>query len=230
MSLEDNNSSSDSGDGLSGSGDKPKTDSSKLFFTPADNMVYVSQDGGKTVENNHRPNIEYDFCANILNNSDLPSGAFFVLFKIEGDDGSSKEISFGQDSGLDSGANVLASVHYGSFPNQFIHYTLSASIYASSSPETAIRTGQTGIVINTSSTGNTTESSTGGTDPGSTEDPGPEAPNSSSTENSSSGNSSSENSSSEISSSDNSSSENSSSENNSSESSPSDPSSSDSNN
>ncbi len=217
MSLEDNNSGPDSGDGLSGGSDKPKSDSSKLFFTYPENPVYVSQDGGKNVENNHRPNIEYDFCSTIENDSDLPSGALFVLFKIEGDDGSSKEISFGQDAGLDGGAKVLANVHYGSFPNQFIHYTLSASIYASSSPDTAIRTGQTGIVINTSSTGNNSDSSSGGTDSGSTEDPGPEASNSSSSENGSSGNSSSENSSSE-----NSSSENSSSENNSSESSSSD--------
>ena len=151
MSPQNLNDSSGSGDGSSGNSDQPKTDSSKLMLYPPDNKVYVSRDGGKTVEFNHQPDVEYDFCANVGNKSDLPSGAFFVLFKVEGDEGSSKEISFGQDSGLDPGATVLANVHYGSFPNQFIHYTLSACIYSSSAPESAINCGQAGIVINTNS-------------------------------------------------------------------------------
>ena len=165
MSSQDLNDSPDAGDGSSASNDKPKTDSSKLFLYPPDNKVYISQDGGKTVENFHQPNVEYDFCANVGNKSDLPSGAFFVLFKIEGDDGSSKEISFGQDAGLDSNATVLANVHYGSFPNQFTHYTLSACIYSSSAPENAIDCGQAGIVINTSSSGS-------GNDSGNNSNPG----------------------------------------------------------
>lgn len=115
-----------------------QTDSSKLMLTPVDYPAYVSPDGGTTNEPFPEADTEYDFCTNVFNAGDLPSAPFFIKFTISGDDGNAKEFTFQQEAGLDPQASVLAFVHYGSFPNEFIDYTLTACIYSPSAPETPI--------------------------------------------------------------------------------------------
>lgn len=133
-----------------GNGNVNPTDPSKLVLTPTDYPVYVSPDEGTTNEPFPEPDVEYDFCTEVFNAGELPSGPFLVTFTISGDDGSEKELTFEQEAGLDPGASVLAVVHYGSFPNTFIDYTLTACIYSPSAPETPINNcGSFGFAINT---------------------------------------------------------------------------------
>jgi hypothetical protein len=127
-----------------------KTDDSKLVTT---DTVYVSPDGGITDEAFPKPNIEYDFCVDVTNAGELPSGSFFVRFTLSGDQDPPKDLDFTQDDGLDAGASVKAVVHFGTFPNKFATYHLEACIYSSSAPEKPINcAGSFDITINTAST------------------------------------------------------------------------------
>ena len=127
-----------------------KTDDSKLVTT---DTAYVSPDGGTTDEAFPKPNVEYDFCVDVTNAGQLPSGPFFVQFTLSGDQDPPKDLDFAQDAGLDAGAKVKAVVHFGTFPNQFASYHLEACIYSSSAPEKPINcAGSFDITINTEST------------------------------------------------------------------------------
>jgi hypothetical protein len=127
-----------------------KTDDSKLVAT---DTVYVSPDGGTTDEAFPKPNVEYDFCVDVANAGQLPSGSFFVRFNLSGDQDPPLDLDFKQDAGLDAGATVKAVVHFGTFPNQFASYHLEACIYSSSAPEKPINcAGSFEFTINTEST------------------------------------------------------------------------------
>jgi hypothetical protein len=127
-----------------------KTDDSKLVTT---DTVYVSPDGGTTDEAFPKPNVEYDFCVDITNAGELPSGSFFVRFTLSGDQDPPKDLDFTQDAGLDAGASVKAVVHFGTFPNKFATYHLEGCIYSSSAPEKPINcAGSFDITISTEST------------------------------------------------------------------------------
>lgn len=126
-----------------------KTDSSKLVTT---DTVYVSPDAGTTDEAFPKPNVEYDFCVDVTNGAQFPSGPFFVRFTLSGDQDPPKDLDFTQDDGLDAGASVKAVVHFGPFPNKFATYHLEACIYSSSAPEKPINcAGSFDITINTES-------------------------------------------------------------------------------
>ena len=136
-----------------------KTDDSKLVTT---DTVYVSPDGGTTDEAFPKPNVEYDFCVDVTNAGELPSGSVFVRFTLSGDQDPPKDLDFTQDDGLDAGASVKAVVHFGTFPNKFATYHLEACIYSSSAPENPINcAGSFDITINTEST---SDSGSSGTD------------------------------------------------------------------
>jgi hypothetical protein len=127
-----------------------KTDDSKLVTT---DTLYVSPDRGDTDEAFPKPNVEYDFCVDVTDAGELPSGLFFVQFTLSGDQDPPKDLDFAQDAGLDAGAKVKAVVHFGTFPNQFASYHLEACIYSSSAPEKPINcAGSFDITINTEST------------------------------------------------------------------------------
>ena len=126
------------------------TDDSKLITT---DTVYVSPDGGDTDEAFPKPNVEYDFCVDVANAGELPSGSFFVRFNLSGDQDPPLDLDFTQEAGLDAGATVKAVVHFGTFPNQFVDYHLEACIYAKSAPEKPINcAGSFDFPINTEST------------------------------------------------------------------------------
>ena len=109
----------------------------------------VGADGGETDEAFPKPNVEYDFCVDVTNAGDLPSGSFFVRFNLSGDQDPSLDFDFQQDDGLDAGASVKAVVHFGEFPNQFATYHLTACIFSSSAPEKPINcAGSFDITIN----------------------------------------------------------------------------------
>jgi hypothetical protein len=127
-----------------------KTDDSKLVTT---DTVYVSPDGGDTDEAFPKPNVEYDFCVDVTNGGELPSGPFFVRFTLSGDQDPPKDLDFTQEAGLDAEASVRAVVHFGQFPDKFATYHLEACIYSSSAPEKPINcAGSFDITINTEST------------------------------------------------------------------------------
>jgi len=127
-----------------------KTDDSKLVTT---DTVYVSPDGGTTDEAFPKPNVEYDFCVDVANAGELPSGSFFIRFNLSGDQDPPLDLDFKQNDGLDAGATVKAVVHFGTFPNNFATYHLEACIYSSSAPEKPINcAGSFDITINTEST------------------------------------------------------------------------------
>jgi hypothetical protein len=146
-----------------------KTDDSKLVTT---DTVYVSPDGGTTDEAFPKPNVEYDFCVDVVNAGELPSGSFFVRFNLSGDQDPPLDLDFEQDAGLDAGATVKAVVHFGTFPNQFASYHLEACIYSSSAPEQPINcAGSFDITVNTESTSDSGASdSTGDTQDSTTEE------------------------------------------------------------
>jgi hypothetical protein len=146
-----------------------KTDDSKLVTT---DTVYVSPDGGTTDEAFPKPNVEYDFCVDVVNAGELPSGSFFVRFNLSGDQDPPLDLDFEQDAGLDAGATVKAVVHFGTFPNQFASYHLEACIYSSSAPEQPINcAGSFDITVNTESTSDSGPSdSTGDTQDSTTEE------------------------------------------------------------
>src|SRR6266536_2333128 len=140
-----------------------KTDDSKLVTT---DTVYVSPDGGTTDEAFPKPNVEYDFCVDVANAGQLPSGSFFVRFNLSGDQDPSLDLDFTQDAGLDAGATVKAVVHFGTFPSKFASYHLEACIYSSSAPEKPINcAGSFDITVNTESA---SESGSGGGSDGTT--------------------------------------------------------------
>src|SRR5258708_40006489 len=101
----------------------PKTDNTKLVTGPT---VYVSPDGGTTDEPFPKPGVEYDFCIDVTNAGQLPSGEFYVRFSLDGGDGNIQTFDFQQKAGLDAGDSVKAVTHFGSFADQDINYTLSA--------------------------------------------------------------------------------------------------------
>ena len=112
-----------------------KTDDSKLVTT---DTVYVSPDRGDTDEAFLKPNVEYDFCVDVTDAGELPSGLFFVQFALSRDQDPPKDMDFTQDDGLDAKAAVKAVVHLGTFPNRFATYPLEAYIYSSLVPEKPI--------------------------------------------------------------------------------------------
>jgi hypothetical protein len=125
-----------------------KTDPSKLVAT---DTVYVSPDGGVTDEAFPKPGVEYDFCVDAVNAGELSSGPFFVRFNLSGDQDPPLDLDFSQDDGLDAGAAVKAVVHFGTFPNVFASYHLTACIYSNTAPEKAIHcAGTFDITVNTS--------------------------------------------------------------------------------
>lgn len=133
--------------GAAGGGAATTTDDSGLVGVAT---VYVSPDGGTTDEAFPEPEVEYDFCAKIANKAKLPSGPFFVLFELTGDE--VWEDRFDQEHGLKAGGSVLAVVHFGKFANPkklTANYHLTAHIHLSDDPDTAIGgTGDFGIVVN----------------------------------------------------------------------------------
>ena len=148
-----------------------KTDDSKLVTT---DTVYVSPDGGTTDEAFPKPNVEYDFCVDVANAGELPSGSFFVRFNLSGDRDPPLDLDFTQDDGLDAGATAKAVVHFGMFPNKFATYHLEACIYSNSAPEKPINcAGSFDITINTESTSDSSPS--GGSDTTSASDSTSEA-------------------------------------------------------
>ncbi len=72
-----------------------KTDDSKLVTT---DTVYVSPDDGTTDEAFPKPNVEYNFCVDVANAGDLPSGSFFVRFNLSGDQDPPLDLDFTQDA------------------------------------------------------------------------------------------------------------------------------------
>jgi len=117
--------------------DDPQTDSTKLVTT---DTVYVSPDGGTTNEPFPAPGVEYDFCVDVTNGSDSPSGPFYVRFTLDNASGGSgnQTFDFKQDAGLDTKQSVKAVVHFGPFTDDDVNYTLSACIYSPDAPETPI--------------------------------------------------------------------------------------------
>ena len=153
------------------SNEDTKTDDSQLVTT---DTVYVSPDGGTTDEAFPKPNVEYDFCVDVTNGGQLPSGPFFVQFSLSGDQDPPKDLDFAQDAGLDARASVKAVVHFGQFPNKFATYHLDACIYSPSAPEKPINcAGSFDITINTESTSDSSPS--GGSDTTSASDSTSEA-------------------------------------------------------
>jgi len=131
------------------SNSETKPDDSTLVTT---DTVYVTPNRGTTDEAFPKPNVEYDFCVDVTNTGQLPSGPFFVQFSLSGDQDPPKELDFAQDAGLDAGAKAKAVVHFGTFPNQFASYHLEACIYSPSAPEKPINcAGSFDITINTES-------------------------------------------------------------------------------
>jgi hypothetical protein len=130
-----------------------QTDASKLV---TGQTVSVSPDGGTSNEPFPKPDVEYHFCVDVTNAGNLPSGPFFVQFRLTGDQDAPeelnlpKELNFAQDAGLDSGASVKAVVHFGTFPNKSVLYHLNACIFSSSAPEQPINcAGQFDFTVNT---------------------------------------------------------------------------------
>jgi hypothetical protein len=123
------------GDEASGGSSVPKTDNTKLVTGPT---VYVSPDGGTTNEPFPKPAVEYDFCINVTNAGQMPSGEFYVRFSLDGGNGNVQPFDFQQTAGLDAGQSVNATAHFGSFADEDIDYTLSACVYSPSAPDTAI--------------------------------------------------------------------------------------------
>src|SRR6266568_3002318 len=80
-----------------------KTDDSKLVTT---DTVYVSPDDGTTDEAFPKPNVEYNFCVDVANAGDLPSGSFFVRFNLSGDQDPPLDLDFtvNTESTSDSGS------------------------------------------------------------------------------------------------------------------------------
>src|SRR5207247_6398303 len=111
-----------------------KTDDSKLVTA---DTVYVSPDAGTTDEAFPKPNVEYDFCVDVVNAGELPSGSFFVRFNLSGDQDPPLDLDFTQDAGLDAGATVKAVVHFGTFPNNFATYHIKACFFSVSCIENA---------------------------------------------------------------------------------------------
>lgn len=111
------------------------SDSTQLV---AVDTVYVSPDGGTTNESFPKQGVEYDFCVDVTNTGNQPSGPFFVQFTLSGDQNPPWRQDFPQDAGLDASASVKAVVHFGSFPNEFKSYYLEACIYSPSAPESPI--------------------------------------------------------------------------------------------
>jgi hypothetical protein len=143
-----------------------KTDNSKLVTT---DTVYVSPDSGTTDEAFPKPNVEYDFCVDVANAGELPSGPFFVRFNLSDGQDPPLDLDFSQDAGLDAGATVKTVVHFGMFPNKFVDYHLEACIYAKSAPEKPINcAGSFDFPINTESTSDSRSS--GGSDDTSSSD------------------------------------------------------------
>lgn len=141
---------SPNGDQAGGGSDAPKTDNTKLVAGPT---VYVSPDGGTTNEAFPKQGVEYDFCVDVVNNSTLSSGAFYVHFTLSGDQNPPFEQDFKQDDGLDAGHSVKAVVHFGSFPNEFKDYLLEACVFSPSAPDTSINcAGNFDFPVNTEST------------------------------------------------------------------------------
>lgn len=117
--------------------DDPQTDNTKLATT---DTVYVSPDGGTTNEAFPTPGVEYDFCVDVTNGSDSPSGPFYVRFTLDNGSGGSgnQTFDFKQDAGLDTKQAVKAVVHFGPFTDDDVNYTLSACIFSPDAPETPI--------------------------------------------------------------------------------------------
>src|SRR5260370_38876883 len=93
-----------------------KTDDSKLLTT---DTVYVSPDGGTTDEAFPNPNVEYDFCVDVANAGELPSGSFFIRFNLSCDQFPPLDLDFKQDAGLEAAASVKAVIHLGNIPKNF---------------------------------------------------------------------------------------------------------------
>jgi hypothetical protein len=123
-------------DGEAGGGSNTqKTDSTKLVTGPT---VYVSPDGGTTNEPFPKPGVQYDFCIDVTNGSQTPSGEFYVRFSLDDGNGNVQTFDLQQEAGLDAGHSVNAVIHFGPFVDQDINYTLSACAYSPSAPDTAI--------------------------------------------------------------------------------------------
>src|SRR5438309_2419846 len=112
-----------------------KTDDSKLVTT---DTVYVSPDGGTTDEAFPKPNVEYDFCVDVANAGELPSGSFFVRCNLSGDRDPPLDLDFTQADGFDAAATAKAVVHLGMHPHKFASQHLDACIYSNSSAEMPI--------------------------------------------------------------------------------------------
>jgi hypothetical protein len=112
-----------------------KTDNTKLVTGPT---VYVSPDGGTTDEPFPKPSVGYDFCIDVTNAGQLPSGEFFARFSLDDGNGNIQTFDSQQKAGLDAGQSVKAVIHFGAFDDQDVDYTLSACVYSPSAPDKAI--------------------------------------------------------------------------------------------
>src|SRR6185312_6839809 len=143
-------------------GSDQKTDNTQLKAT---DTVYVSPDGGTTDESFPKQGVEYDFCVDVTNTGNLPSGPFYVHFTLSGDQNPPFEQDFKQDAGLDAGQSVKAVVHFGSFPNEFKDYLLEACIYSSSAPDKPINcAGTFDFPVNTEDSGSSSSDNSGNSD------------------------------------------------------------------
>lgn len=113
----------------------PKIDNTKLVTGPT---VYMSPDAGTTDEPFPKPYVEYDFCIDVTNAGQLPSGESYVRFSLDDGNGNIQTFDFQQNAGLDAGRTINAVVHFGPFADQDINYTLSACVYSPSAPDNAI--------------------------------------------------------------------------------------------
>jgi hypothetical protein len=149
----------DGEESATGGGNKSQTDNSKLV---ASDTVYVSPDGGTTNEAFPKQGVEYDFCVDVANTGNLPSGPFYVRFTLSGDQNPPFEQDFQQEAGLDAGSSVKAVVHFGSFPNEFKDYFLEACIYSPSAPDKPINcAGTFDFSVNSESDSSDSSSSSG---------------------------------------------------------------------
>jgi hypothetical protein len=116
-----------------GSNRGPQTDNTGLY---CNDTVHVSKDGEVDEGGDLLPGVEYVFFAIFENRGKHPSGPCFVRFTLSED--MDWHGDFDLDDGLEAGATVKAIVSFGTFPNKFASYHLSACIYAKAAPEKAL--------------------------------------------------------------------------------------------
>jgi hypothetical protein len=104
------------------------------YLQPSDN-VWISTDEGTTYVSDPEQGVPYDFCINIVNRGDLPSGSFMVKFVLSGDADPAEEYFTDDVENLDPGDSTFLYYHYGSFENKFAVYHLQAIVCSADGTE-----------------------------------------------------------------------------------------------